>query len=466
MNGVCKGKDDRTKLVNPCRQERFSCETKEEYRITAQEELLQSYKIKDDAPALFEAAKNKLRYWKISEEVINKIIKTQHINEYFDIYAEHSGVVNNRKVSVGDYIVKGGVLFDLRNLNKLWVVFDVYEDQLNYIAIGDEIEYTTPSQSGKSFKSKVTFIDPVINPQTRTAAVRLEVSNQGNLLKPDMFVTGELKIKSKVSGTKQLVVPKSAILWTGERSVAYVKLPDLHVPSFEFREVLLGDAMGDDYVVLEGLYAGDEVVTNGAFVIDASAQLNNRSSMMNRNLLNEADASLKTPDFSMVTDKRFQDQLNKAVNSYLKIKDALVLSDAKAAKTHAGEMVTFIKNVDMKLVSGQAHMYWMAEQEKILKYLKSIEANSSVEEQRKILDDFSISLIKVTQAFGLYDQKYFIQFCPMANDNKGGYWISKEAKIRNPYFGEKMLDCGEVKDTIKKNNNKVSAGTSPAGHKH
>ena len=144
------------------------------------------------------------------------------------------------------------------------------------------IEFSTPSVNVEIFKSKVSFIDPLINPKTRSATVRVEISNTKQLLKPEMFVTGNLIPNSK--SNQQLTVPKSAVLWTGERSVVYVKIPELKIPSYEFHEVVLGKAIGDNYVVISGIKVGDEVVTNGAFVIDASAQLNNQSSMMNRNI--------------------------------------------------------------------------------------------------------------------------------------------------------------------------------------
>ena len=105
-----------------------------------------------------------------------------------------------------------------------------------------------------------------------------------------MFIEGTV---SNVSISESVLVPKSAVLWTGERSVVYIKIPDLDIPSFEFREVTLSESSGRNYLVLDGLNNGDEVVTNGAFVIDASAQLNNQSSMMNRNLVNGAHKSVK-----------------------------------------------------------------------------------------------------------------------------------------------------------------------------
>lgn len=251
--------------------------------ITAQKELLEAYKMKEVNPKLFEAALNKLKFWKITDEQIDEILATKTVKQSIYIYSDYTGVVTTKRVSVGDHLMEGSVLFDIQNLNKLWVLFDVYEEDLQTINLGDEIEFSTPSVSGEVFTARISFIDPLINPKTRSATVRVEISNSKQLLKPEMFVTGYLTLK-KGSETK-LMVPKTAVLWTGERSVVYVRVRDLTIPSFEFHEVVLGESIGGSYVVVEGLESGDEVVTNGAFVIDASAQLNNQNSMMNRNVI-------------------------------------------------------------------------------------------------------------------------------------------------------------------------------------
>jgi len=255
--------------------------------ITAQKELIEANKVKDVQPALFEATKNKLKYWKVTDKQIDEILAENKVKEYFNIYADHSGVVTKRKVSVGDHLMEGGVLFEIQNLNKLWVVFDVYETDLLRIKKGDVVTFTTPSVPNKEFTAGISFIDPVINPKTRVGSARVEITNSNHQLMPEMFVNGELTLKSeKSSSTAQvLTVPKTAVLWTGERSVVYVKLPDTEIPSYEYREVSIGESVGKNFVVLAGLKSGEEVVTNGAFVIDASAQLNNQASMMNRSVV-------------------------------------------------------------------------------------------------------------------------------------------------------------------------------------
>lgn len=419
--------------------------------ITAQRELLEAYKLKDMSPQLLEAAKNKLRYWKISNNDINEIIKSQKIKEYFDIRADHSGIIQLKKVSVGDYLGEGGVLFQLQNLNKLWAVFDVYEVDLKSVELGSEITFSTPSISNKKFSSKIVFIDPIINSSTRTASVRLDIPNSKNFLKPEMFLNGHLKITPSAIHHKHLTVPKTAVLWTGERSVVYVKLPDVKVPSFEFREVTIGESIGSNYVVLDGLSSGDDVVTNGAFVIDASAQLNNKSSMMNRNLLAEKgkEINFDVPDYSDKTPLNFKRQLEKVIKSYISLKESLASDQVKGAIGFGKQMAAELKNVDMSLVKGDVHIYWMQEMSEIESQLKKLNSSIEIDAVRTSFDQLSLSIIKVTKSFGVEDKERYVQFCPMAFDDKGAYWLSDDSKVKNPYFGSQMLKCGVIKDTIK-----------------
>lgn len=435
--------------------------------ITAQKELIEAAKIKDEQPKLYEASVNKLKYWKIADKQIEEIISTGEIKENFVIYAENSGIVQQRKVSVGDHLKEGGVLFNVQDLNRLWVVFDAYEKDLPYIKLGDEITYTTQSLPGREFKSKVTFIDPIINPQSRTAKVRLDVSNTGNLLKPDMFVAGQLA--SDFVSEMDLTVPKSAVLWTGTRSVVYIKVPELSIPTFEFKEVLLGESIGDEYQVIDGLNAGDEVVTNGAFVIDASAQLNNQASMMNR-LVEGVYQYEHLPDYSDETPVQFKKQLENTVEAYLLLKDDLVRTDASAAMSSAKKVLAQLEKVDMVLIKGEAHTHWMHLQKRIKTMATHISGESDVKVQRDYFVDLSAALTEAIKVYGLDSKVYYEDFCPMANDKIGAFWLSKDAEIQNPYFGDKMLGCGEVKNKIDADfeikHPSSSSNQKMAGHNH
>ena len=128
--------------------------------ITAQKELLEANKVKNINPKLYEATANKLKFWKITEEQIESIITSNKVVESFNIYAGFSGVVLNKKVSVGDYIKEGEVLFDIQNLNQLWAIFDVYETDLKGIKKGSKISFTTPAIPNKIFTSCLLYTSP------------------------------------------------------------------------------------------------------------------------------------------------------------------------------------------------------------------------------------------------------------------------------------------------------------------
>ena len=398
--------------------------------ITAQKELLEAKKIQDISPGLLTAAKNKLKYWKIGEQVIQDILTSGTIRENFNIYADHSGVVNQKRVSVGDYRSTGEVLFDVQNLYSLWALFDVYENDLSQVKTGRNIYFTTPSALNKRFKAKITFVNPVIDPNTRAATIRAEVSNTTGKLKPEMFITGELQTSKK---SDNLTVPKSAVLWTGQRSVVYVKIPDTDIPSFEYREIEIADATASGYAVVSGLAYGEEVVTNGAFVIDASAQLNNQVSMMNKNVMaKNAVHSNHLPDYTNTTPQIFKEQLTAIASTYLLLKDALVASDQQKAAENVNDILDNTEKVDMSLVKDKAHIYWMEQLKAIQAHGKKIGESEDIEEQRKQFDFLSQALIKSLKVFGVEGDTFYVQHCPMANDNDGAAWLSKHEKILNP----------------------------------
>lgn len=415
--------------------------------ITAQRELLEALKLQEVNPALVEAARKKLQFWKIGEKTIKAVEEEGKIQETFGIYADQSGIVTNRRVSVGDYVETGAALFELMSLRKVWVLFDAYEDDLANISVEDKIEFSTPAVPNQTFSTKITFIDPLLNPQTRTVSIRAEVSNVKGLLKPEMLVTGMLENNTKkASKTMPLSVPKSAVLWTGKRSVVYVKVPDMEVPSFQFREVELGDALGEYYQILEGLEAGEEVVTNGSFTIDAAAQLNNQSSMMNKSVKLKKEDDGAVPNFLEDTPSAFKQQLNAVANAYIVLKDAFVQTDATSAASAAEQVVLALEKMDGTLLENEeADLYWLDQFAILSVHTQKIVEAEEVEFQREQFQFVSDALIDAITAFGTEGTALYVQHCPMAFDNTGGDWLALEEAIQNPYFGDKMMKCGLVK---------------------
>lgn len=248
--------------------------------MAAQQELIEAAKVQDIEPSLVKAVRDKLRLWKLSDEQIAKIEQSGEVSPYIDITSNSNGIVVSKNINQGDYINPGTVLFDIANLNRVWAIFDAYESDLPFLKVGDPIEYTLQSLPGKTFSGKISFINPILDPATRTAKVRVETANPSMELKPEMYANAKVTAPLK-QHAQGIVIPKSAVLWTGKRSIVYVKQPDTETPAFMLREIDLGPSLGDAYVVMSGIDDGDEIVTNGAFTIDASAQLAGKRSMMN-----------------------------------------------------------------------------------------------------------------------------------------------------------------------------------------
>lgn len=142
--------------------------------------------------------------------------------------------------------------------------------------------------------------------------------------------------------------------------------------------------------------------------------------------------------------------LEPVVTNYFKLKDALVGDDLTAAQKASVEMEKTISQVDMHLFKGDAHDMWMDYSKIFSDQLEHMHHFNDIEEVRKHFQPISDAIIAMAQNFGsLNDKTVYVQFCPMAFDDKGAFWISSESEIRNPYFGSSMLTCGEVTDEIK-----------------
>ena len=152
------------------------------------------------------------------------------------------------------------------------------------------------------------------------------------------------------------------------------------------------------------------------------------------------------PQFEV--DDAFQKQLSAVFSSYIDLKNAFVSSDASKVKEAAEETEASLGKVDMKLLSGAAHNDWMVYLTPLQGSLKDIQGSDDIEVQRKAFSTLSDSLYKSIKAFGLGGDEAFYEYCPMAFDNEGAYWLSENDQIRNPYFGDKMLKCGEVKEKL------------------
>ncbi len=411
--------------------------------ITAQQELFEALKMKDTA--IISAAREKFRQWKFTDNQIAEIEKGGQVKTNFDISANVSGIVTVRKVNRGDYVQQGTVLYEIADLSHVWVLFDAYESDLPCIRKGDKISFTLQSLPGHEFSGTVAFIDPVVDAGNRVAKLRIDVTNRENLLKPGMFVTGNLKAHLANTGNS-LTIPHSSVLWTGTRSIVYVKVPGTTQPTFLLKEITLGPDLGTSFVVTEGLEDGEEIVTNGTFSIDASAQLLGKPSMMDR----RSDSTSK-PDAASIkkitATPELQAQISEMYSAYDELKNAFVASDAKKASTAATKLSGILKKKNNKFIGSSEIDVWHNFSSVVELETKNITDNSDIEKQRLSFSPLSNGFYKILKLYGSGQPVYY-QYCPMAFDNKGAFWLSETKNIKNPYFGNAMLTCGETKEVI------------------
>lgn len=436
--------------------------------VTAQKELFEALKYKESNPQFHTSARNKLKLWLFTDQQIDSIEESGEVQFYFKILSPAAGTVTKRNIAQGDHVMEGMSMFQIIDLSHVWIEFDAYESDIPWIKMGSNVNITLKSIPGKIFKNRITFIDPVLNGNTRTTIIRTELDNKSGKLRPGMFA--QASIQSMLSNKDNVVmVPKSAVLWTGKKAVVYIKEDHGETYAFHYREITLGEDTGTQYVVVDGLMEGEFVVTNGAFKIDAAAQLKGSPSMMNpeggeqslgghagmdmggdEDKMEEKEMKKDTPkkQSSMEIDIKFKNQIATVVSSYLMLKDAFVASDSKGAVVKAKAIKAKMTKVDMGLLKGDAHLMWMDMMKPIENNLDKIIASSNVDKQRLAFADLTDGVYKTVKMFNVTGLNMYYQFCPMARDGKGANWLSLDSEIKNPYYGEVMISCGETKETL------------------
>jgi membrane fusion protein, copper/silver efflux system len=379
------------------------------------------------------------------------------VERTLDILSPTDGYVMKRNVVDGQHVMEGSVMYEVAVLDPLWVLLEAYEEDFNWIRTGDSIQFTTRSDPSRTLQARVDYIDPAFDPASRTIRIRADIENRDRSLRPDMLVYGYLKSRHP---EEKLTIPESALLWTGPRSLVYVKSrnDDGH-PLFEAREVTAGARAGDRRIIEEGLSEGEEVVVNGAFRVDSEFQLSGRFSMMNREpgrtAVRPHDHGLsdaERPDSQSDTiaesepaaqlegvSDSFRTEVSGLVNRYLLLKNALFDSNAEQASKEAGTVKAHLVSIGEHRLDGDAHIAWMQSYSALMEPLQAMSETVEMEVLRETFRLLSSHLIEAVERFGIKGVVYH-QYCPMEQAD----WLSNESEIRNPYDPERMPSCGEV----------------------
>ncbi len=244
--------------------------TQKEYLIAKQSSASLSSsgfpEIAKGSEGVLDAARTRMRLWGMTGAQIKALDRTGSANPVVNVYSPVSGTVMDVKARQGDYVNEGSVIYNLADLSRVWVFAEVYEYEFSKVGMGSSVEVTADAFPGRVFMGRVSFIEPTVDPQSRTVKVRVDLPNPRGTLKPDMFVNARIFSKP----VRGLMVPASAILYTGNHNYAWV---EIQPGEFERRDLQLGLRSGDNYQALSGLKEGEMVVSQGGFLVDSEAQL-------------------------------------------------------------------------------------------------------------------------------------------------------------------------------------------------
>ena len=245
--------------------------------VTAQEELLLAKRLaaevaggaadaRENAASLLSSARRRLSYWDVPTDDIARI-ESSGVHRTITLRSPVSGFVVQKNVLQGQRVMAGEPLYRIANLGTVWVEGEVFERDLAAVRLGQTVIAELDALPGRTRQGRITYIYPTLNAETRTSRIRVELPNPGVQLKPGMYAT--LRWPAGVS-TSALTVPRSAIVSTGERHLAFVKRPD---GMLEPRVVTVGTSTVNRIEILNGLFAGDTVVASATFLVDAESNL-------------------------------------------------------------------------------------------------------------------------------------------------------------------------------------------------
>ena len=216
--------------------------------------------------SLFDAARRRLQLWDLSEDQIQQVLRTGTPIRSITVHAPMAGFITARNAFPNQRVTSDSDLYTITDLSRVWIMADVFESDVTAIKVGDAAHVSFSNAAAPPLVAKINYIQPQVDPMTRTIQVRLDAANPGMRMKPDMFVNVEFGVASAA----QLTVPAEAVLDTGDRQTVFVDLGNGYL---EPRQVVVGERFGDRIAIVRGLSAGERVVSSGTFLIDAESQL-------------------------------------------------------------------------------------------------------------------------------------------------------------------------------------------------
>ena len=439
---------------------------------------------------LLSSTKTKLILLGAPKSYIDSIQNNKKVPETFILRSPIEGVVENILGYQGMWVKAGQLLCRIIDMSQLWINLDAYETDITWIRYGQEVRITAQAIPGKEFKGLISFIPPRMNDKTRTTKVRVNITNEKSLLKPDMFVSATVKaeinengnlvlngmegkwispmhpeiikdkpsscdicgmklVKAEELGYKSnplnempLLVPETSVMITGKRAVVYIRKKGSK-PIFEGREIVLGPKTGSYFVVLGGLEEGELVVTKGNFKIDSALQIQAKPSMMSMKGGESLIHNIENQNIK-IKNEDLNNSLEDFLSYYLEIHNLLSNDQFDKvpglSKTLKEEMDYF----DYSTLNEAENKVFSKLNKLLISSMEHIEHLTDIKIYRKNFKWVSKATITLLDKVKYKDESLSIMFCSMANSE----WVQKGEDVKNPFYGKSMLKCGEVKKTL------------------
>nr|WP_315854080.1 efflux RND transporter periplasmic adaptor subunit [Roseiconus nitratireducens] len=462
--------------------------------FTAQTEFITSLQNKGkvgrfqiDSSDLSAVARDNLSELGMTDQQIDELVETGKPQSRIHIKSTQSGTVIEKAAVEGDYVKTGQKIFRVADLSTVWLMLDLFPDDAAAIRFGQQIEAEIESKPGEVFTGRVAFIDPTVDPKTRTVSVRVEILNFDGQLRPGDYATATVTVPAlpttriydpALAGkyispmhpqvirdqpgdcplcgmplvpTSQLgysteplpeqrvvTVPRDAVLMAGQHAVIYV---ETEPGRFEIRRVTVGPMSKREAVIVEGLSAGETVATGGNFLIDSQMQLAGNPSLLDPSKATEfPPGPLELPATSpQLLAGEIGARFDETYNAYFEIQSAMA-SDQTPPPVALNHMIEGMRELEMSsAVPDEAQRRFAAARR------AAGRMDGSLETARAAYRTVSRALLLAAMvARGPQTAERLVHFyCPMVPGG-GGDWMQPEGELANPYWGSEMLRCGEL----------------------
>lgn len=429
--------------------------------LTQQQEYLlaqrQAEEIKEPRLEAFRrAAEQKLRLYGMTPDQIAQLARTRQVQPRIPFVAPVGGTVTEITGNEGQYVGEGALLYRLANLSQLWVEAELYAGEARYVKVGDRVPVQIVGNEGsQALTARVSFINPEYRAGSQVLIMRAVLANPGGRFQPGQ----QARVLLRHGVQRGLTLPVDAVVRSGQGAVVFVQTG---TGTFQPRSVVTGTETDQQVTITKGLTGGETVAMSGAYLLYSELILKKGVNPFTKQADDEGvkstpnTASNPTPvaakTATPVTSKApelFKKQLTDVYEASLELTEAFVASNAGKTKGTADQVQKVLARVDMMQLSGSAHTDWMAQLGAMNKSLKTITSTGDIDQQRTAYASFEDALYQSVKTFGQTKKPAYRQFCPMARNSKGAYWLSDKKPIRNPYFGDQMLTCGETKEEIR-----------------